>query len=221
MLRVRTILAVAIAIAVALPVSLPAAGDPASSSLTDYLHQHRLPAVGAQITTGTDGSRTVMLYGFVATQRGFDDAEKRARSFLHDPYINVINRVAIDPELLAANHDGAPADSGSTGSSSPAVANNAPPPANVGDIQQYEAQNQYRDPLNTSSGLGTFGGSSLLVPLIGGLFGYGMMGGFNSYAPSYYYAPRPAPFYRPRYYQGGYGRGMPHFGGRGFHGGHR
>jgi hypothetical protein len=198
------------------PIPVQAAPDPDSAALTEYLHNHKLPAVGAQITVGEDGARTVMLYGFVATQRGYENAEKRTRSFLNDPYVRIVNRIKIEPELLALGKSGSQAaTSGDTGQSAgnapPAVADNTPPPANVGDLQQYQAQNQTYDPY-AMAGQGTsISGSSLLIPLVGGLLLYGAMGGFSSPSysppPTYYYPqPAPRPYYpppRPRHHHRG------------------
>ncbi|MGH7905808.1 MAG: hypothetical protein ACREP6_04195, partial [Candidatus Binataceae bacterium] len=80
------ILAAAVILLSASPKPLLAASGSISVSagLTDYLHSHRLPAVGAKITTAENGVRTVMLYGFVATERGYHDAELRTRHYLHD-----------------------------------------------------------------------------------------------------------------------------------------
>ncbi len=214
MFRASTVFAFLTALAVAvtsIPIPSQAAADPDSAPLTEYLHNHRLPAVGAQITTNEDGSRTVVLYGFVATQRGFDDAAARTRDYLHDPYVRIINRVKIDPELLALNKQGhrsassADNSQASSDASSAAVADNAPPPGDVGDIQQYEAQSQAVDPYGIPGQSSVIGGSSVLVPLIGGLLLYDML---NSLGSSYYspppgyYAPSmPPPVYpyRPPY----------------------
>ena len=49
-----------------------------SAKLTKYLHNHRLPMVGAQISN-TDAGRQLMLYGFVATDFGKDDAVTKSK----------------------------------------------------------------------------------------------------------------------------------------------
>ncbi len=199
------ILALAIAV-VAVPLSPQAAPDPDGAALTEYLHNHRLPAVGAQITVGEDGARSVMLYGFVATQQGFSHAEERTRNYLHDPYVRITNRIKIEPELLALHRKDS--QSAPSADSSQAVANLPPPvvqstspPADVGDIQQYQAQNQYNDPYGMQGQSSVMTGSTLLIPLIGGLITYGALSGFGSpyYSspPSYYYRP-PPPIYHNR-----------------------
>jgi len=223
MSRAGTALIVLVALAISITtVSLAsqAAPDPESATLTEYLHNHRLPAVGAQVTVGEDGARTVMLYGFVATQRGFDDAAQRTRDFLHDPYVRIVNRVKIEPEMLALHKQGSQATSSSyssqesSGAPAPALADNTPPPADVGDIQQYQAQNQSIDPYGMQGQSTTITGSTLLLPLIGGLLTYGLLNSFGpSYysPPSYYVPPSPPPYYPPPY--------MPHrhYHGRPFH----
>lgn len=173
---VAFVLALAIAV-VAVPLSPQAAPDPDSAALTEYLHNHRLPAVGAQITVGEDGARSVMLYGFVATQRGLSDAEKRTRNYLHDPYVRITNRIKLEPALLALHRNGSqPAssadDSQAEENAPPPVTENAALPADVGDIQQYQAQKQYKDPSSMQGQGGVVAGSSLLIPLIGGLILY-------------------------------------------------
>ena len=70
-----------------------------SDALTEYLHQHRLPLVGAQVASSGDGGRQVTLYGFVATEFGKSDAEKKARRFLKQRDIMVINRIVVRPEI--------------------------------------------------------------------------------------------------------------------------
>jgi hypothetical protein len=70
----------------------------ASDKLTKYLHNHRLPMVGAQITD-TDSGRQLMLYGFVATDFGKDDAVAKSKKYLHDSTISVLNNIRVNPQL--------------------------------------------------------------------------------------------------------------------------
>lgn len=70
-----------------------------SDALTRYLHKHRLPLVAAQVSVAADGSRHVMLYGFVATGFGKRDAETKARRYLGDPDIAVVNHIKIEPSI--------------------------------------------------------------------------------------------------------------------------
>src|SRR5271156_5081033 len=76
--------------------------DAESRALTDYLTQHRLPLVGAQVLNGPDGGRAVVLYGFVGSEFGRSDAAEKARRFTSDSSIAVDNRIKVRPELLAS-----------------------------------------------------------------------------------------------------------------------
>jgi len=69
-----------------------------SAKLTKFLHNHRLPMVGAQITN-TDSGRQLMLYGFVATDFGKDDAVTKSKKYLHDSTIAVVNNIRVNPQL--------------------------------------------------------------------------------------------------------------------------
>src|SRR6516162_1449583 len=80
-----------------------------SSSLTGYLQSHRLPLVGAQVLNDSRGDQQVILYGFVASDFGKQDAADKARQYLHNPNVPVVNRIAVRPELA----------SGASGSASP------------------------------------------------------------------------------------------------------
>lgn len=96
------------------PTSSPTAASPADASagpspatqaelsdqLTYYLQGHRLPLVGAQVANGPAGNHKVILYGFVATTRGKNDAEEKTRRFLNEPGAEIDNRIVIRPELL-------------------------------------------------------------------------------------------------------------------------
>jgi hypothetical protein len=69
-----------------------------SDKLTKYLHTHRLPMVGAQITN-TDSGRQLMLYGYVATDFGKDDAVTKSKKYLHDSSIPVTNNIRVNSQL--------------------------------------------------------------------------------------------------------------------------
>jgi hypothetical protein len=122
--------------------------DPAGQSrvITDYLKNHRLPLVGAQVL-GSGTSRQVILYGYTATPYGKQNAEARVRQVVRDPDVVIENRVVVQPELLAANNDSASAgtSSGSNGSDANKVlsqiANQQNYPA-VDQTQQYVSQQQ-------------------------------------------------------------------------------
>jgi hypothetical protein len=78
----------------------------ASDALTNYLRQNRLPLVGAQIGSSTTGERRLVLYGYVATQMGKDDAQAKAVAHLGGPPPEVINRIVIQPELATMKSGG-------------------------------------------------------------------------------------------------------------------
>ena len=110
-----------IALAGVLVVAAPALAGAQSSTvdtatsqrLTDYLRKHRLPLVGAQITRESDGGTQVMLFGYVATSFGKNDAEIKARKFMK-PGAQIINRIEIRPEILHLKSKKVPASGGAT-----------------------------------------------------------------------------------------------------------
>ena len=81
-----------------------------------------------------------MLFGLVATSFGKSDAAQKATSLLNDPAIAIVNRIRIDPTLIAAN--GAPAQPAQNADSNGA-AGQTPPPPQMGGVQDYESQNRY------------------------------------------------------------------------------
>src|SRR5260370_12078767 len=70
-----------------------------SDALSAYLKDNRLPLVGAQVLRDTIGTRRLVLYGYVATQLGKDDAEQKAVKYLNSPGIQLTNRIPINPEI--------------------------------------------------------------------------------------------------------------------------
>ena len=70
-----------------------------SDALSAYLKDNRLPLVSAQVLQDTSGARRLVLYGYVATQLGKDDAEQKAAKYLNSSGIQVTNRIAINPEV--------------------------------------------------------------------------------------------------------------------------
>lgn len=122
--------------------------DPAGQSrvITDYLKNHRLPLVGAQVL-GSGTSRQVILYGYTATPYGKQNAEARVRQVVRDPDVVIENRVVVQPELLAANNDSGSAGTSSGSNDSDAnkvlsqIANQQNYPA-VDQTQQYVSQQQ-------------------------------------------------------------------------------
>lgn len=157
-----------------------------SGTLTSYLQSHRLPLVGAQVLADRSGDQQIILYGFVATEFGKQDAADKARRYLHSPDVPVINRIAVRPELASGtggSTTGAPGgtSSGSTGSSG----------NELGSVQSYQDQEQQaqqqqymQNSQPSTSALTT------IMPLIGmmgllsmGSGGFGMGGG--AYPPTY------------------------------------
>ena len=86
---------------------------PQSIALTDYLHNNRLPLVGARVLASNGGPRQAILYGYVATPLGKADAVDHARKWLKDSGAQVDNRIKIEPDLAgpAENPNAATADS--------------------------------------------------------------------------------------------------------------
>jgi hypothetical protein len=179
-----------------------------SAALTNYLKSHRLPLVGARVLQAPGGERQVMLYGFVATQYGKNDAEAKVHTYINDPSVTVDNRIKIEPQLAQST-------AGSTGSSSSAGGYDP----SMGGVQAYENQqaqdayqqsqiNQYQSQSQGPSMLST------LIPLLGmfgGSFGGGSFGGtYGGFGTSYgpyggygypNYPPAPPP---------GFGYGPPY-----------
>jgi hypothetical protein len=71
----------------------------ASAALTSSLRNQHLPLVGAQVLTNTAGGKRLVLYGFVATDFGKSDAERKALQYLGSKTIPVENRIAVRPEI--------------------------------------------------------------------------------------------------------------------------
>ncbi len=179
------------------PVPHLSAGSLSDSQLgqqmTYYFKANHLPLVGAQAYTDNIGSRQVVLYGFVATSFGKSDAGAKAISLVNDPTIAIVNRIKIDPSLMAAN--GAPTQpSGNADSDGAATQTPLPPMAGVQDYESqgygnrgygaqaysYQQQQQNQNPPDWmssmfpsmmggvgfgSGGMGAFGGSGLAIPL--------------------------------------------------------
>ena len=70
----------------------------ASDALTAYLHKHRSPLVGAEVLQASDSQR-VVLYGFVASDRGKQDAQSRVLRYLGKSDAQIDNRIAVRPEI--------------------------------------------------------------------------------------------------------------------------
>lgn len=186
-----------------------------SGSLTNYLQKHKLPLVGAQVLANSNGNRQVILYGFVATDFGKQDAADKARRYLSDPDMPVINRIQVRPELASGSGQsgsapGQPSGAyGSTGSAeSPELGN-----AQAYQQQQQEAEQQQQQYMQQSQATGS--ALSSLMPLIGmmgmlnmgsggfgiGSGGYGM-GGYGYPGSGYGYPGYGSPYGAPYGYGG-------------------
>ena len=82
-----------------------------SEALTAYLREHRLPLVGAQVLKSADGGERLLLYGFVATDRGRSDAQQKALAYLQVSGIPVDNRIAVRPEIATMKRQAAGGES--------------------------------------------------------------------------------------------------------------
>jgi hypothetical protein len=176
-----------------------------SGTLTNYLQSHRLPLVGAQVLANNSGDQQVILYGFVASDFGKQDAADKARRYLHNPNVPVINRIAVRPELASGASGSAPAPgapqtgaSGATGSSG----------SELGSVQSYQDQQQQAQQQQQYMQQAPPGGASgltAIVPLIGmmgllsmGNSSFGMGGGYPpTYGSPYGGSPFGSPFGMP------------------------
>lgn len=169
-----------------------------SQALTDYLKNHRLPLVGAQVLVAPDGERQVILFGYVATGYGKQDAENKAHAYMKDAAVTVDNRITIQPELASANAVPAaqPSSNGygnGYGSGNSSAQSGYDP--SLGNAQQYQrqtAQDPYSNYQSYQSQSSSPGMMSTLGPLLGmfggsfgsGGFGGGSFGGFGTgYGP--------------------------------------
>ncbi len=167
-----------------------------SQALTDYLKDHRLPLVGAQVLAAPGGARQVILFGYVASGYGKQDAENKAHAYMKDAGVTVDNRITIQPELATAGagQGGNPAAmttrtyGSASGNSSES---NAYDPS-LGTAQQYQqsAQDPYGSYQSYQSQSSSPSGLSMILPLLGmfgGSFGSGGMtgGSFGSFGTGY------------------------------------
>ncbi len=174
-----------------------------SARLTDYLHAHRLPLVGAQVLSSGTG-RSVLLYGYTATDFGKGDAEVKARQFLKDSDFVISNHIRVRPELSSMR---SPSRSASSSSAFPPGADTgvqapspeaAPPDVEAYKNRQQDTQQQYinqqtQQYMNQGNSASSL--TSALIPLLGmglaiGLgggssgFGMGVSPGFGSFGGS-------------------------------------
>jgi hypothetical protein len=86
----------------------------ASQSQTTYQQKNRLPHVGAQVLADAAGKRRIVLYGFVATEFGKNDAAQRAVAYVQQgappgaTAPEVENRIEIRPEIAKMKMSSAP-----------------------------------------------------------------------------------------------------------------
>jgi hypothetical protein len=123
------------------PTSLPAPAarltDAAlGAALTDWLHAHRLPVVGASVSSAAGGHREVILFGYTATPFGKRDAEDKTRRLLDAPGFAIANHIQVRPQLRTA-HEPAPRSARPVASQS--ARDNAQPDSMPG-IREYEAE---------------------------------------------------------------------------------
>ncbi|MCL5044650.1 MAG: hypothetical protein M1336_05120 [Deltaproteobacteria bacterium] len=77
----------------------------ASRELSQFLRQHALPLVGAQVLLASDGTHQVLLYGFVASDDERKKAEHEVQSFLGQSNVTITDRIAVRPELKELGHN--------------------------------------------------------------------------------------------------------------------
>ncbi len=170
-----------------------------SKALSDYLTQHKLPLVGAQVMKNPDGKSGVVLYGFVGSDFGKQDAVAKAQKFLGDSSIAVNNRIKVEPQLLTSAGSSAGSTNSAAGSASPdedAAAQSYPGPDSYAQ-QQSEAQ-QYVQQQNSGAAISSMSpllmlGMMALSMGSGGMFsvGPGSFGAFGSPGLSPFGAPMP------------------------------
>lgn len=95
-----------------------------SAALTKYLHKHRLPLVGAQVQRDDAGDPQVHLYGFVATDAGKADAERKAQRYLGVTGVPITNSIQINPSINSRGAN-AGADTSPNAANTPAQGSNS------------------------------------------------------------------------------------------------
>ena len=165
-------------------------GDPdASKALTDYLKHQRLPLVGAQVLRNpNDGNRSIVLYGFVGSDFGRSDAERKTDDFINDPSVEVDNRIRVNPDLLAAG-----ASSPRSGASSSTKDTNAQPQsdASIPGVQSYVEQQNQAAQIQQYQQQNSMTSMSSILPLVAllGMLSMANGGGNFSTGPSFGYSP--------------------------------
>lgn len=176
-----------------------------SRALTEYLTQHKLPLVGAQVLKSPAGQRAVILYGFVGTNFGKSDAAAKARRYLGDSSLTVENRINVRPELLASG-----GSSSSTAPGSGASSSSAYPGVQSYVDQQNQARAQIQQYQQHQALGSTVSSLAPLIMLLGMLsasmagsssgFSYGgtSVSPYTPYGGAVPYSPYPS--YPPSYY---------------------
>jgi hypothetical protein len=156
-----------------------------SEALSAYLKHSRLPLVGAQVLNSPEGGHAVVLYGYVGSDFGKQDAVTKARRYLADSNLPIDNRIKVEPELLTAGNGGQTnaeksADaSGGPGSADEATAGS--PDSQLPGISSYEQQQSQAQQYAQQQNMGaTVGGVAPLLML--GLMALGMSSGGSSFA---------------------------------------
>jgi hypothetical protein len=153
-----------------------------STRLSDYLHSHRLPLVGAQVLNSSSG-RSVLLFGYTATDFGKSDAETKTRRFLRDSDVVINNHIRVDPELAAMRSSAPPQPPPESSQQQ-----QPPPPDQLGDIDSYKNQqqdNSQQQYMNQQAqqymnqGTGPLGVPSSALSILIPLLGMGMGGGIG------------------------------------------
>jgi len=174
-----------------------------SRALTEYLTQHRLPLVGAQVLNGPDGQRAVVLYGFVGSDFGRNDAADKARRFTGNPSMAVDNRIKVRPELLAS-HAATPDTGTSANPEDGSSPDESYPGVDSYTQQQSNALNQYQQ----SQGPGSSMGSMLPLIMMLGMLGMSMASGGGGFSMG---SPMGSPYgYSPYNSYPGYPSGSPY-----------
>jgi hypothetical protein len=200
------------------------ADQSASTALTDYLKQHRLPLVGAQVLRNpNNGSRAVVLYGFVGSDYGKSDAQHQAEDFINDDSVDVDNRIRVNPELLSAR--GSAAEGPPDSSDDPNQPAEASANASMPGVQSYVDQQNQSAQIQQYQQQTTMSSMNSMLPLIallgilsmemaassGSSFSTGPPMGYPRYGYSSPYgnSPYASPYSSP--YSGYAAPGMPSF----------
>jgi hypothetical protein len=174
-----------------------------SQELSEYLKNHRLPLVSAQVVKGAGGAPQVILFGYVATEQGQLDAENRTRKYLKDASVAIDNRIKINSEI-ANSPPPMPEQQGQ-----PAASATSPDDVDsqMGSVQAYQ-QNQAPDQMQYQNQGSSTGALGALIPFIGMMVGAG--GGGGGFGTGYgQYGGYGYPTYPPSAGGFGYGGAAP------------